>query len=158
MPDFLDLAVFNPDGRIIARVVSRGISAPPESMLWKDLTTGHQIDKNAKGPVYYGVKFVERNGNEEKMNLFTLKKEADVNYFGKYIAIPTGKDVSGLVFGLFTWDIGMPEPDDKKAVKALEKIAKNIKLKNKDKWDRELMVGCRPPYDTEMELAYMKFD
>lgn len=157
MAEFLDLAVFNLEGRIIARVVSRGISPPPEAMLWKDINNSPIIEESSRGPLYYGVKFVVLGGNEEKINKFSLKKEPDINYFGKYISAPSEKDLPGFIVGLFTWDIGTPEPDDKTALKALKKIAKNIKKKNREKLDRELMVGCRPPYDTDLELGYMKF-
>ena len=157
MADFLELAVFNLEGRIIARVVSRGISAPPEDMLWNDIQDSPIIEDSAKGPLYYGVKFEVLGGKEEKINQFSQKKEPDINYFGKYISVPSEKDLPGLVVGLFTWDIGTPEPDDKTALKALKKIAKNIKKKNREKLDRELMVGCRPPYDTDLELGYKKF-
>lgn len=157
MPEFLDMIFFDLDGNCLARASSRGFSVPPPDMLWKDMMNAPQSDKNAKGPVYYGVTFKVLAGQEEKINRLTLKIESDVNYFGKYFAMPSIKDLKGLLVGLYMMPIQSPEPENKQAIKALQKIAKEIVMKNREKLDRVLAFGCIPPYDMEVTMGSIKF-
>lgn len=157
MPHFLDVLLFDSSNHMIARAKSRFFTVPPPEMLFKECEKLPVQEKKFRGPLYYGVKFVIVNDNEQKINQFALTNDGSMNTFGKYIAVSKMDDFHSTLMGLFTWPTGESEPATKKGAEFLLKLHKRIVVKRKDTFDRELAFECIPPYDLELEIGHINF-
>lgn len=157
MPEFLDMLLYNEQGECLARASSRGLMLANPDFVLKQFNDAPQVDKAIKGPIYYGIEFKVLGGEEQKVGRFTKTMEQNVNYFGKYASMTIKGDLPSILIGLYMHELGAPEPNIKHAIKALEKIAKEVKKKNADHLDRVLAAGCRAPYDMEMLVGSVKF-